>query len=102
MRVARVLLCTVLLFTQSLFSDGFVAGTPVKTAAGFASNQFVTNQFVTIENLKVGDVVASFDHTNNSLSERTLTATACIMESLTMEVQRSDGKRAVVRARYDN
>ena len=49
MKIARVLFCSILLFTQSLFSDGFVAGTPVKTAAGF----------VPIENLKVGDVVAS-------------------------------------------
>jgi hypothetical protein len=96
MRVARVLFCAALLFTQSLFFDGFVAGTPIKTAAGFASNQFVPNQFVPntfvpIESLKVGDVVASFDQNNNSLSESIVTATTCIVAAAVFEVE-VDGK----------
>jgi hypothetical protein len=80
MRVSRVLLCAALLFTQSLFSDGFVAGTPIKTAAGLVS----------IESLKVGDVVASFDQTNNFLSESTVTATTCILVPAVFEVKLAD------------
>jgi hypothetical protein len=80
MRVSRVLLCAALLFTQSLFSDGFVAGTPIKTAAGLVS----------IESLKIGDVVASFDQTNNFLSESTVTATTCILVPAVFEVKLAD------------
>jgi hypothetical protein len=77
MKIARVLFCAALLFTQSLFTDGFVTGTPIKTVAGF----------VPIESLKVGDVVASFDLKNNSLSESTVTATACVVAAVVFEVE---------------